>query len=115
MSATTGGRTQQRFSALETANRRRMAAVQVKRHFKDLPFSEAWTEAAELLRSCPEGAGSLELHAFLEAVPGIGRERLRRICQSCHVWPFRRVRDLTVAERDRIAERVVHGGGWERL
>jgi hypothetical protein len=103
----------QRQTALVKANESRFQGSQIKKDLKRLPYTQAWRAAAELLRDCPPTVQHMRLLDFLEAVPGVGQERIRRICQKHPtVWPLRRIGTLTVTERERLAERVLTHGGW---
>lgn len=103
----------QRETALVSANERRFAMRDLKAHLRGLPKLEGWAEAARILLAPPDEIAHVQLYVFLKAVPWVGSERIRRICQGAQVWPFRQLSQLTQAERRRVADRVLQGGGWE--
>lgn len=105
---------EQRLRALQRANDRRLAAADMKSYVKSmraLPKEEAWKRAAALLRRCPEAMEPMELHEFLEAVPGVGKERMKKMCQGTRVWPLDRLGEIPVWTRRKIADRL-ETGGW---
>ena len=103
----------QRRSALVDANEIRFRNRDVKQYLGTLTRTAASLEAAEMLRRCPVAVTRMRLHEFLEAIPGVGDERIRRVCQKTpSVWPFRRIGDLTSAERERLAQRITLNAGW---
>ncbi|MDE2103213.1 MAG: hypothetical protein KGL39_38560 [Patescibacteria group bacterium] len=106
-------RDRQRISALVGANEMRFRNKDVKRYLKSLSQGdEANMEAAEMLRRCPKAVAGMELHVFLLAIPGVGPERLRRICQRCEIWPFRKIGRLTLGQREKVARQILVHAGW---
>lgn len=100
--------TRQRRAALIGANEIRLRGVDVCRYLKTLPRNHAArAEAAQILRDCPTAISRMKLYRFLEAIPQVGPQRVRRICQQQpSVWPLRLIGDLTFAERERLAQRI---------
>lgn len=105
--------TRQRRAALVGANEIRFRSADVKRYLASLSRPEAVQEAAQMLRERPVAIARMRLYEFLEAIPGVGDERLRRMCQrQPSVWPLRRVESLTSSERERLAQRLLCNSGW---
>lgn len=98
---------QQRRAAIDRANTIRITGYAIKARMAALPRHTAPLEAAHMLADDWEPFGHMRIHEFLEAVPGIGDDRVRRILVRAGtgfpVWPLRRVRDLTDRERRRVS------------
>ena len=88
--------TEQRMSALSTANTLRMAGAQLKREVTAQTMS-----VAEALQD-PRG-GVLTVSALLRAVPHIGHARASQILVPWGISPDRRVRHLTERQRAGLA------------
>lgn len=116
----------QRMRALELANDQRFGVAEFRQQMKRgvrprFPGSRPATanaaprirEAADLLRSDASMIGSMPVHAFLDAIPTFGEDRVRRLLQANQIWPLRRVDSLTGRQCEVLAselDRVASGG-----
>jgi hypothetical protein len=87
---------EQRSAALEKAAAARRARADVKVRLKSSGAS-----LAEVLQSgeTDEAIGKLRVEALLEAMPGVGKVRARRIMERLEISPSRRVRGLGTKQR----------------
>lgn len=116
----------QQMQALEVANDQRFGVAEFRRRMKlgshpGFPGSRPAIanvavrirEAADLLRSGSSMVGRMRVHAFLDAIPTFGDDRVRRLLQANQIWPLRRVDSLTLRQREVLAselDRVASGG-----
>ncbi len=94
--------------ALLSANTIRCEQARVKRRLAGMSRVDAAREVARILVEDPGSVGTFQLWALLDAIPGIGEVKIRRLLMRDGVawWPLRRVRDLTVRQRCELADRL---------
>lgn len=97
----------QREVALIRANEQRSLGRQWKQQVGSMPARQARQAASRVLLDAPETVGGLTVHQFLVAIPRMGDEKVRRMlsnrAQGWYIWPFRRVRELTLRQRVQLA------------
>jgi hypothetical protein len=92
---------EQRWAALQNANRIRLLRAQLKRDVK-----AGRASAADYLLDPPEFVLGMEVYDLLIAVPHKGRVKVTKALGRCRISPHRQVGRLTVAECARIAEAI---------
>lgn len=111
------GRRGQRLEALALANRVRCGASAEKRRIRGLPASVAAREVARIVR---DGDGDtvcegVPVAALILAVPRMGECKTRALLGRLGVGPWRKLRDLTVRQREVVAlELEAKAATWER-
>lgn len=92
---------EQRLSALEEANRRRLAAAAWKRSVRQLDAEVGLLAVADAIASRPTELGALRVGAMVGAVAGMGATRVRALIappgRSTGILT-RRLRDVSDAE-----------------
>lgn len=94
----------QRMEALEIANRKRVAKKDVKVTLKELRQVDGLRLAAAILRDPHPDIDAFRLEELLRSVQSMGIRKARRLCVSVQVPGDRRLRQLTVGQRERVAE-----------
>lgn len=95
----------QHMVALSIADDARLAHAATKRHVKSLSKDEALALAAAIIRHPVDHELSLRVDGLLRALPSYGPERTRMMLRYAGiVGGGRTIRDLTPAQRDRIAD-----------
>lgn len=95
-----------RREALKKAVEARRARAELREALKDgrLQLREALDRAQG-----DEVLGRMRVSAILEAMPGIGKVRARRVMEKLDISPSRRLRGLGVNQRHRLLEAYEHG------
>jgi hypothetical protein len=91
----------QHMRALEQANRVRLARAELKRQVADGEVS-----AAEVIRSCPWEARSMDIAELLTAQHRWGRQRCRRFLAGIQISETKTVGTMTVRQREALASRL---------
>lgn len=99
----------QRMQALQRANEIRIAKAQLRRDLTELSSAEARQRVALLLRSPDDVVGALQINALVCAVPRVGAGSCRELLRHAGIGdPQRRVRTLTVRQREALAMALEH-------
>ena len=91
---------EQRKAALEKAAEARRARAELKGQLKNgtLKLKDV------LARSSEDVIGKMKVSAVLEALPGVGKVRARKIMERLEISTSRRVRGLGAKQRDALLE-----------
>ena len=95
----------QRDRALSQANARRRLGRLWKEDMAASSARDGRLAAAEVLLDDPERVGGLTIYAFLVSIPRLGDVKAKQMLmrRDWYIWPFRKVRELTPGQRERIA------------
>lgn len=98
---------EQRKQALEKAAEARKKRAEIKQQLKTgkLTLSQILAPGAD------ETIGKMKVSAVLEALPGVGKVRARKIMERLEISPSRRVRGLGGKQRDALLAEFAAGGG----
>lgn len=100
----------QRFRALASADHVRLNGVAVREGLSRLSPAHAKQEVAALLLSADERVARMPVYRLLLAVPQLGDDRLRVVCEGAGVWPLSRIGELSMPQRRRLALALVPSG-----
>jgi hypothetical protein len=91
---------EQRKAALEKAAEARRARAEIKEQLK-----KGTLKLKDILaRSGEDVVGKMKVSAVLEALPGVGKVRARKIMERLEISTSRRVRGLGAKQRDALLE-----------
>ena len=98
---------EQRKQALEKAAEARKKRAEIKQQLKTgkLTLSQILSTEAD------ETVGKMKVSAVLEALPGVGKVRARKIMERLEISPSRRVRGLGGKQRDALLAEFNAGAG----
>jgi len=90
---------EQRAAALEKAAAARRARAELK-----LRLKSHGTSLAEVLDSgeTDDAVGKMKVVAVIEAMPGVGKVRAKRLMEALEISPSRRVRGLGAKQREAL-------------
>lgn len=103
MQDTTTARAEQRLNALRKANDIRSRRAREK---KVLANGGGRALAAKLLAEVPGHWASATVEQLLISVPGVGKIKCRRICNTLTISPTRALDRLTERQRGRLIEAI---------
>ena len=90
---------EQRTAALAKAAEARAARAKIKDQLRNNTLS-----LSEALDSDDPNVGKLKVHSLLEALPGIGKVRARRVMEEVGIADNRRVQGLGVQQRQALLD-----------
>lgn len=105
----------QRMMSLVEANERRMGPAAFRAECRALGFRDAVLLAANVLVSDPERVEGMRVYRFLESVPFVGDVKVKKLLSQRQIWPLKRVRELTLRQRNELALVLSRYANGEKL
>ena len=98
---------EQRQEALNLANDVRLANAALRGELKSLDREDALRRAAHVCLTLEGSSGSMKVESFLNSIRGIGPQKVKSMLVEIHCLTPKRLRDLSVRQRDLLAEVLV--------
>ena len=94
----------QKMSALEKGNRRRIERAKLRREIANLPIPESRALTRDVLSRPSEGVAGMTIYHLLISCRGLGPGRVTSILVRSGVHQHKRLNEMTERQRDRVLE-----------